>query len=304
MKTMETGTTSIVSVLTSLGVDIRRVGEKEISGCCPVHLKTTGRVDNSPSWSMNAETGAWICHSCGARGSLYGLLSELSGDLSSIWDIKLKLVETGINSLSTEKEVHEEKIDWISYNKFSDVPEHLLASRNLDRTISRKFGIKWNTDKKAWVIPIVSPDGELNGWQEKKKDWVRNYPVGVKKSESLFGIERFSGGTAVLLESPLDVVRLATVTTAVQGLATFGAHVSKAQLQLLSNVATGLIVAMDNDSAGRDSSKRIWDSSMRFRDGVLWLDYSHTTAKDIGDMTDSEIMKAVENATVLPSWLS
>lgn len=304
MKTMETGTTSIVSVLTSLGVDIRRVGEKEISGCCPVHLKTTGRVDNSPSWSMNAETGAWICHSCGARGSLYGLLSELSGDLSSIWDIKLKLVETGINSLSTEKEVHEEKIDWILYNKFSDVPEHLLASRNLDRTISRKFGIKWNTDKKAWVIPIVSPDGELNGWQEKKKDWVRNYPVGVKKSESLFGIERFSGGTAVLLESPLDVVRLATVTTAVQGLATFGAHVSKAQLQLLSNVATGLIVAMDNDSAGRDSSKRIWDSSMRFRDGVLWLDYSHTTAKDIGDMTDSEIMKAVENATVLPSWLS
>lgn len=304
MKTMETGTTSIVSVLTSLGVDIRRVGEKEISGCCPVHLKTTGRVDNSPSWSMNAETGAWICHSCGARGSLYGLLSELSGDLSSIWDIKLKLVETGINSLSAEKEVHEEKIDWISYNKFSDVPEHLLASRNLDRTISRKFGIKWNTDKKAWVIPIVSPDGELNGWQEKKKDWVRNYPVGVKKSESLFGIERFSGGTAVLLESPLDVVRLATVTTAVQGLATFGAHVSKTQLQLLSNVATGLIVAMDNDSAGRDSSKRIWDSSMRFRDGVLWLDYSHTTAKDIGDMTDSEIMKAVENATVLPSWLS
>jgi len=304
VKTMETGTTSIVSVLTSLGVDIRRVGEKEISGCCPVHLKTTGRVDNSPSWSMNAETGAWICHSCGARGSLYGLLSELSGDLSSIWDIKLKLVETGINSLSAEKEVHEEKIDWILYNKFSDVPEHLLASRNLDRIISRKFGIKWNTDKKAWVIPIVSPDGELNGWQEKKKDWVRNYPVGVKKSESLFGIERFSGGTAVLLESPLDVVRLATVTTAVQWLATFGAHVSKAQLQLLSDVATGLIVAMDNDSAGRDSSKRIWDSSMRFRDGVLWLDYSHTTAKDIGDMTDSEIMKAVENATVLPSWLS
>lgn len=304
MKTMETGTTSIVSLLTELGVDIRRVGEREISGCCPVHLRTTGKVDNSPSWSMNAETGAWICYSCGARGSLYGLLSELSGDLSSIWDIKLKLVETGLSQLTTEREVKEDKVDWLSYNRFAEVPEHLLSSRNLDSTTARKFGIKWNTEKKAWVIPIVSPEGDLKGWQEKKKDWVRNYPIGVKKSESLFGIERFSGGTAVLLESPLDVVRLATVTTAVQGLATFGAHVSKAQLTVLSHVATGLIVAMDNDSAGNDSSKRIWESSMRFRDGVLWLDYSHTDAKDIGDMTNDEITQAINNATVLPSWLS
>lgn len=303
MKTMETGTTSIVTVLKELGVDIRRVGEKEISGCCPVHLKTTGRVDNSPSWSMNAETGAWICYSCGAKGSLYGLLTELSGDFSSIWDIKLKLVENGITQLTTEREIHEDKIDWISFNKFSDVPEHLLSSRNIDSHTARRFGIKWNTEKKAWVIPIVSPDGDLKGWQEKKKDWVRNFPIGVKKSESLFGIERFSGGTAVLLESPLDVVRLATVTTAVQGLATFGAHVSKTQLRLLSDVATGLIVAMDNDTAGIDSSRRIWDSSMRFRDGVLWLDYAHTDAKDIGDMTNDEIEQAVSNATVIPSWL-
>jgi DNA primase len=304
VKTMETGTTSIVTVLKNLGVDIKRVGDKEISGCCPVHLKTTGRVDNSPSWSMNAETGAWICYSCGARGSLYGLLSELSGDLSSIWDIKLKLVETGLSQLSQEREVREDKIDWISYNKFSEVPAHLLSSRNIDSTTARKFGIKWNTEKKAWVIPIVSPDGELKGWQEKKTDWVRNYPIGVKKSESLFGIERFSGGTAVLLESPLDVVRLATVTTAVQGLATFGAHVSKTQLRILSSVATGLIVAMDNDPAGIESASRIWESSMRFRNGVLWLNYSHTNAKDIGDMTDEEINVAIDSATVLPSWLS
>ena len=213
MATMTTGITDLSSVLTELGVDVRRVGEREISGCCPVHLKTTGHIDRSPSWSMNATTGAWICYSCGARGSLYSLISDLTGDYKSIWEVHSFLIQSGLDRLNTvEKEEPQPDIDWISYNKFSDVPAHLLDSKNLDPTIARQYGVKWNPTNKSWVIPIVSSESQLVGWQEKKKDWVRNYPVGVKKSESLFGIERFKSKVAVLVESPLDVVRLAGVT--------------------------------------------------------------------------------------------
>jgi hypothetical protein len=301
---MTTGITDLSSVLTELGVDVRRVGEREISGCCPVHLKTTGHIDRSPSWSMNATTGAWICYSCGARGSLYSLISDLTGDYKSIWEVHSFLIQSGLDRLNTvEKEEPQPDIDWISYNKFSDVPSHLLDSKNLDTTIARQYGVKWNPTNKSWVIPIVSSESQLVGWQEKKKDWVRNYPVGVKKSESLFGIERFKSKVAVLVESPLDVVRLAGVTDEVSGLATFGAYISKNQINLVSEVADSLIVAMDNDQAGVESSQRLWKTLPRFKDGVKWLKYAHTNAKDLGDMTDSEILIAINEAQVLPWWV-
>lgn len=304
MATMTTGITDLSSVLTELGVDVRRVGEREISGCCPVHLKTTGHIDRSPSWSMNATTGAWICYSCGARGSLYSLISDLTGDYKSIWEVHSFLIQSGLDRLNTvEKEEPQPDIDWISYNKFSDVPSHLLDSKNLDTTIARQYGVKWNPTNKSWVIPIVSSESQLVGWQEKKKDWVRNYPVGVKKSESLFGIERFKSKVAVLVESPLDVVRLAGVTDEVSGLATFGAYISKNQINLVSEVADSLIVAMDNDQAGVESSQRLWKTLPRFKDGVKWLKYAHTNAKDLGDMTDSEILIAINEAQVLPWWV-
>lgn len=304
MQTMTTGITDIAQVLEDLGVDVRRVGEREISGCCPVHLKRTGHVDRSPSWSMNATTGLWICYSCGAKGTLSSLVSEITGTEQSIIEVHKFLIESGLKRLtSTAQEEAKPEVDWVSYSKFGDVSPERLERRNLDPAVTRMHGVKWDTDNKCWVIPIVSPLGELLGWQSKKTGWVRNFPIGVKKSETLFGIERFNGNTAVLVESPLDVVRLASCDSDVQGLATFGAHVSKTQLNILSSVASKVIVAMDNDEAGIDSGKRLFNSLPRFKHGVVWLNYKHTKAKDIGDMTDDEIDEAISTATVLPWWL-
>jgi hypothetical protein len=145
--------------------------------------------------------------------------------------------------------------------------------------------------------------GQLMGWQEKKKGWVRNFPVGVEKSKTLFGIERFRSRTAILVESPLDVVRFAMVYKSPQALASFGAYVSKEQLELLVHSADTLVVAMDNDEAGLEASKRIYKTMAQPRRGIKWWNYSGTTAKDIGDMADQEIRFGFLNATVVPPWV-
>lgn len=308
MTTMATGTTDLHNVLLDLGVEVTRAGEREISGKCPVHLARTGHEDRSPSWSMNAENGLWICYSCGARGSLVSLVSELVGDEASIIDIHSFLITSSLSRLDKQERVeYEPEVDWISYSRFDDVPEAYLYNRSLNASDTRKHGVRWDTKNKSWVIPIVSSSGDLMGWQSKKVDWVRNYPVGVKKSHTLFGIERFTNGTAVLVESPLDVVRLSGVfssdTQHVQGLATFGAYISEEQIRLLNAVASRVIVAMDNDDAGIKASKMLFRTLPRFDGGVLWLNYKNTHAKDIGDMTDEEIMHAVNTATAIPGWV-
>ena len=300
----ETHLTDLGNVLKSLGVDIRRAEGREISGRCPVHKRVTGREDGSPSWSMSAETGLWICFSCGARGTLSMLVSELTGEPDAIMAVHHFLIDRNLERLTSEVEVVKKKpeVDWISFSKFGSAPASELKKRAIDPDQARMHGIRWDTSRAAWIIPIVNQFGDLQGWQTKSKDWVRNFPVGVKKSESLFGIERFKGGTAILVESPLDVVRFASVFDKPQALATFGAAVSAKQIGLLASVADKVIIAMDNDDAGKQSSKKFFKSLPYFRKGVWWWDYSGTTAKDIGDMTNDEIELGLLNSSQMPNW--
>jgi len=296
--------TSLATVLTNLGVEVKRVGEREITGKCPVHIRTVGRVDNSPSWSMNATTGLWICFSCGARGSLSSLLYELTGGTDSLGIQKI-LVESSFEALKAPKlQAEEHVVDRDAFFSFTKVPLSLCESRNLDPDITHKHGVRWNSNHKAWAIPIMSLTGKLEGWQEKKYGSVLNYPNGVKKSKTLFGIERFKSKTAVLVESPLDVVRFAAVGVDAQALGTFGAYVSDEQLRLTLYVADRVVVAMDNDEAGIASSKKIYKTIGTPRAGLLWWNYNNSKSKDIGDMSDEEIKVGLDTATVLPPWIT
>lgn len=295
----------LAAVLSNLGVDIRRSDGKEITGRCPVHAKVTGREDRSPSWSMNSSTGLWICFSCGARGTLSMLVSELTGDKDSILTVHKLIIDSTLSRLQTPEELKTYvPVDWVAFGKFQKVPQKMLDLKNLDSEAAWKYGIRWDTSNKCWVTPIVSPLGELRGWQAKKVGWVRNFPEGVKKSETLFGIERFMSSTAILVESPLDVVRFAGLFDKPQCLASFGATVSDEQIRILSDFADRLIVAMDNDEAGLASSMRLAKRLPNFRKGIKWFNYSHTSAKDIGDMSDDEIEVGLATSTFIPPWIT
>jgi len=304
-RTMTTGTTDIAGVLTQLGVTVKRVGEKEISGCCPVHASRTGKEDRSPSWSMNANTGLWICYSCGAKGTLSTLVSELTGEPDSIIAVHTFLINSGLERLTAEPVAElKPEVDWKVFSSFPAPSDNWLWTRGLDRASARKYGVRFDEKKQAWILPIVSSFGELLGWQEKEPSQVRNYPIGIKKSDTLFGLDKVSQKIVMVVESPLDVVRVDTVMDGVSAVATFGAHVSKAQIRLLSEHADGLIIAMDNDEAGIESAKRITKQLPAFRYGVKYIHYAHTNAKDIGEMTQDETLTAIKQASVIPWWIN
>lgn len=300
-----TGITDIADVLARLGVTVKRVGEREISGCCPVHAARTGKEDRSPSWSINANTGLWICYSCGAKGTLSTLVSELTGEPDSIIAVHSFLIQSGLDRLTAEPVVaYKPEVDWKVFSAFPAPSDQSLWTRGLDRASAKKYGIRFDEKKQAWILPIVSSFGELLGWQEKEPAKVRNYPIGVKKSDTLFGLDKVSQKVVMVVESPLDVVRVDTVMDGVSAVATFGSHVSKAQIRLLSEHADSLIIAMDNDEAGIESAKRIAEQVPSFRYGVKYVHYAHTDAKDIGEMTQDEILTAVKQASVLPWWIN
>ena len=306
---MDTATgDQLVAVLERLGVAITTVGDTEVGGRCPVHHLVVGKEDRSPSWSMNLYSGLWICYSCGAKGNLSQLVLQLTDSSDEAMLVNEHILRSGLDRLKAgvpDPVDSLPSVDLSVFRKFKSVPEQLLEYRRIDPEVAQRFGIRWDPQPRHWIIPIISPTGDLWGWQAKGKDYFRNIPTGVPKSRTLFGIERFKAQIAVLLESPLDVVRLASLRPGLltHGLATFGAHVSTEQLNLLSRWADTIVIALDNDEAGIEAAQKVARNCPRPRGGINFLRYEHTNAKDIGDMTNDEIEEALTGASALPWWL-
>lgn len=285
---------------------------RELMGNCPGHLKLTGRTDQNPSWSINEETGAHHCFSCGYKGNLLTLVADLlqldNLDDAKSWiqsntPVDLDTLSKELKRLQRESNIYLPKPVPMSEARlavFSDPPVWALKDRGLLLSACQKHGIRWEDTTLCWITPIRDPeDFRLLGWQQKGQDsrYFRNRPAGLKKASTLFGIEAYADlslNTMIVVESPLDVARMSSLGIK-GGVATFGASVSEEQVKLLRR-AEHLVIAMDNDDAGRKSSKHILRLMRKFGIEGSFFDYSGTDAKDIGEMTAHEIESGLSNA--------
>ena len=156
--------TDLSEILKVSGVEVLRVTDREITGRCPVHERVTGHADNSPSWSMNASTGLWLCFSCGARGTLSMLLSELSGEEGI--SAQQFLINAGMQRLTnaaTSTYQVPQKLDTEAFFKFERVSDKHCFAKNLDPDIIYRYGVRWNPANKSWCIPIISRGGRRSG---------------------------------------------------------------------------------------------------------------------------------------------
>ena len=122
---------------------------------------------------------------------------------------------------------------------FVPPPAHALAARKISAEAAKLYGILWNNSTNSWILPIRdAKTHRLLGWQEKGAS-VRNVPYGIQKSETIFGLHAFEyGGTAVLVESPLDAAVLATAGIK-GGLAFFGVSFSNVRCYLAETSGKG-----------------------------------------------------------------
>ena len=98
----------------------------------------------------------------------------------------------------------------------------------------------------------------------------------------------------IVVESPLDVVRLASIGIK-GGVAVYGALVSQAQFALIRG-ADRIIFAMDNDAVGKNSSLDLLNMCKQVDKEAWYFDYSSTDAKDIGGMSLDEVRYGLDNA--------
>jgi DNA primase len=108
----------------------------------------------------------------------------------------------------------------------------------------------------------------------------------------------FQGTTAIVVESPLDCLRI--YTAGISGaVSTYGVQISNKQLDLLFNTAEIVIFALDNDEAGLTKMRELRTRYLRSGKRIKFINYSQIPqAKDLGTegVTDSDIQWAIINS--------
>ena len=278
----------------------------EVWALCPGHDDT-----NPTSFSVNRDSGASFCFACGyRRGDLVALVVDVKG--VDAWSAAVWLRENGASLTARIERVRDrvppskrKAVTSSGYSiegefaVFGDVPDEELDERALRRESVDHFDIRW--DDGDFIIPIKDVRGKLQGWQRRRKPRPKNYPKDVSKSQYLFGAYEFEGDRAILVESPLDVVRLHSEGYS-GAVSSFGSWVSLAQKRALESKASKILIAMDDDEAGHKSTIELVE---RFAPKMLtWVfSYDHLPeklrgeVKDPGDMEWDEIAEGIRTAT-------
>lgn len=290
-------------VLGTVGVEVVERRGDEIIALCPGHKEKTGKKDRHPSWSINTVTGVHFCFSCKYKGNLRSLVADLVGG------DRVSLLVGGDDTLPVEQPRDAIRVASRTFTLPSrpkerrPIPESLLAvydpppdwalvARRLRRRSVQRFGVLWNRDEEAWVLPMRNASsGHLIGFQEKhqKARKMMNRPSGMDKSSTLFGIRNVMyAGRVVVVESPLDAVLLDGLGW--PAVAVCGSRLSPRQAEILSGFKE-VVLAFDDDDAGRAETERIerWGPGFRFRTARY-----NGRGKDVGEMTEADIRAALE----------
>jgi Toprim domain-containing protein/CHC2-type zinc finger protein len=313
---------NVGAALRELGIDFEtRTGEAWFP--CPFH-------DGSKytNFSVNLKTGLFACFSCNEKGNFPQLVEKVKGlpsadarqwartRMGSARVLEREDDPQDTGPVDTEKQLNE-----ASLALFTDPPAKELRQRNVRLETCRELGILWEpryefskygSPEPAWIIPVRDPHtGELWGWQAKGRERVKNYPKGVRKSDTLFGLQLAVHERVrklILVESPLDVARLRAAGIR-GGVSSFGVQISERQLALVTRYGSGLVLALDNDSKGLDATRSLvlgyrdsdkqWHPPFRRIPLSVW-DYGidpYQGVKDPGDQTDQELRWSLAHAT-------
>lgn len=294
------------SILDTMGVQhLRLHGGKhgpEIGGACPVHERRVGKPDRSPSWSINVDTGLWVCYSCGARGTLAMLSEEVTGSTDVLGEVGMERARTMVAVAAPDNGDEPEEEHFVTeweYTQFGRVGDRLCDLRGIDSELAWHYGLRWDVSKRCWVIPLRLADGRLVGWQEKAVGYFMNVPSRVEKSACLFGYHQLRGDRIIVVESPLDVARIATC--GIDGaVATYGVQVSDTQWRLIRERASAIVLALDNDRPGRlaHHQMRTWSTGSA---KLLFANYRGFRGKDPGDASDIELRRILESPVLVPA---
>jgi hypothetical protein len=287
--------TPLLRLLDHIGLgDPASQDAKNVFYPCPQHFE---RVHDN--FSVNIFHGGFKCWSCDYRGALWRLVMDQKK--LTPYEALVLIRSFGVDLDYRHREDRSETEDIRQHEPgptrhgdlralrecYADPPERALVNRGITLEDALLFGVQWWDERDAWVIPVHDPVGQLVGRQFKcgRSVWCE---TGTPLKQNVFNLHRRPlRGQVVVVESPLDCVKLNG--WGIFAVATYGKGISDRQMQLLDNL--DIVLCLDHDDAGVEATARF----LAIRT-VPCFCYSGLLAKDPGDMTEVEFRRGMERA--------
>jgi len=259
---------SLEAVLRHYRVDLRRSGQHQYRGRCPIH-----RGEGRDAFHANTARNVFHCFACGAGGTVLEFVAAM--ERCSLYEAaeKLKMMS---NSFGQSKPVPNGKELVTERRKVSlpltfslrgiDCAHPYLTDRGIVKETALTFGVGFYTGPgmmhRRLVIPIHNAAGELIAYCGRSVDQTQpryRVPPGFAKSEVLFNLHRAAAtgeASVVVVEGFFDCMKVhhAGIQAVV---ALMGAILYEPQCRALLGRFHQVILMLDGDAAGRRATKVI-----------------------------------------------
>jgi DNA primase len=298
-------------VLQTIGVKIVSETSTDFLCLCPFHSNR-----HSPSFAVSYSKGLYICYnpSCDAKGNLRDLIEkvgqvnglEANKMILSIERNRIEHFDEELIKLMDEEVEFEEFSEETLKKLYNDLlineqAKEYFQSRGINLESIAHFSLGYSENMGMVTVPIHSPSGLPVGLVGRSIEGKRfKNSNNLPRQKTMFNIHRAKkmGGKIIVVESCFDAIRIHQ-SGFPNVVATLGGSISKANLANLSKYASTIIIATDNDEAGRKLGTQI-ANALKNKD-VYWATYNDSIvyphdAKDMGDLTEEEIKVCIKNA--------
>ena len=282
----------VYRVLESIGLDVESEVGDDLIVYCPYHNN-----HRTPAGEVSKERGVFYCFSCNTAAPLERLVMKVTGRtfFEAMRLIKSKEVDSSI--VDQVSKTFDKKPDFVMFDELlvarlnqaannSDRAQKYLRYRDIAQSINT-HSLGYSESQDMVTVPVHSPDGMLLGFVARSIEGksFKNSP-GLPKSKTLFNIHRVKSKPFVfVVESSFDALRLSQ--QGIPAVATLGAGVSKAQIKLLDQYFNSVYAIPDADAAGAEMVEKL---KKGLGSKVVSINLP-TGAKDVGDLTNDQIIK-------------
>lgn len=320
----------VEAVLRVCEVDIDNETNTHFLAFCPFHNNT-----EDPAFAIDKRLGLWTCFnpSCANSGTLEMLVKRTRGlnQFEAFRLITKYKNEVGSSLADRLSEIKEKQPDFVEFptgpveRMIRDFPNskearEYMMNRGFSWNTLEHFEIGYSTKRDMVVVPMHDPNGMLIGFVGRSIEGkIFKNSDGLPKSKTAWNFHRAKqhGETVIVTESSFDAMRVHQAGYP-NVIALLGGHASTYHLNQLGQTFSTVIIATDFDKPiyrpncrrcnykscqghrpGRDLGRTIAEGLKGKR--IKWAAYDDEVvyphdAKDMGDMTDTEIRQCLTNA--------